>query len=300
MNFYWVNVGKSHKIVKEHSFLWAPSHSLTKKNNKVTYGGWKFISKVKKGDVLFCCFDQKIQFVAISNKDSYEYEKPKYKEFESWPNDGYKVDIDLHILNNKIYVNDIKDEIIRFNKYCEPVLLYSNNNISQNYLISLPVALASLILKLIDEDSLLIQNDISKNNNRTSEVNETTTEAIIKARVGQGKFRNDVLNIWNNTCPISNVNKKELLIASHIVSWQLSNDEEKLDPYNGLPLTPSLDKLFDKGYISFSDDGNLLFNKIYEKTLQQLGINNNSKINNLKDEHKAYLKRHRELYKLNI
>lgn len=297
MAFYWVNIGKSNKIVKESKYLWAPDYTFTKSKKKIEKAGWKFVPKVLKGDVIFCYFKKRIQFIAIAKNKAYSFCRPITEEFSKWNNEGHKIDVDLHILNNPINKDDIKDEIFTFyNKYCKPKLITSSKNISQNYLISLPDGLANLLLKLCAEDSILIQKDMTKNNSKKSKINKTTSESIIKARIGQGKFRNDVLGLWNNTCPISKVDKSELLIASHIVSWQLSNDEEKLDPYNGLPLSPSLDKLFDKGYISFSDDGNLLFNKIYEENLKQLGIDKKSRINNLNNKHKAYLKRHRDLY----
>ncbi len=93
------------------------------------------------------------------------------------------------------------------------------------------------------------------------------------------------------------MNKPELLIASHIVSWQLSNDEEKLDKFNGLPLSPNIDKLFDKGFISFSDNGKILIHEsITSEILSQLGIDRSSKIEKLRDKNLFYLKKHREIH----
>ena len=44
-------------------------------------------------------------------------------------------------------------------------------------------------------------------------------------------------------------------MASHAKPWKLASNMERLDGDNGLPLIPNLDKLFDKGFISFADDG---------------------------------------------
>ena len=59
-------------------------------------------------------------------------------------------------------------------------------------------------------------------------------------------------------CRITGITNSSLLIASHIKPWAKCNDEERLDGNNGLLLTPNADKLFDKGLISFTDDGRLL------------------------------------------
>lgn len=255
--------------------------------------------EVKKGDILFCQFDKKIQYIAIATKDAYSSPRPTSIEFDEWKKEGYKIEIDLIMLKEPVdrdyIINDLKN---LHNDKCSPKLVTENHTISQQYLFSIPEGAAALILDAIENIDL----NIYKNTTNTTTKNkptETQKEAIIKARVGQGIFRKEVLELWNSTCPITKVNKPELLIASHILSWQLSNNEEKLDKYNGLPLTPSIDKLFDKGYVSFSDDGKLLLhNSLDPNIIQQLGININAKIEGLEDKHKYYLKKHRELYNI--
>ena len=75
-----------------------------------------------------------------------------------------------------------------------------------------------------------------------------------KVRVGQDFFRKAVLSAYNNRCCISNIHFSELLIASHIKPWSESNDEnEKVNPRNGLCLNAFYDKAFDRGYITISD-----------------------------------------------
>jgi putative restriction endonuclease len=80
---------------------------------------------------------------------------------------------------------------------------------------------------------------------------------IVNARVGQGKYRQDLLQ-QTAECLITKVTDDRILIASHIKPWVLSDDSEKIDPYNGLILTPTYDKLFDQGFITFKDDGELV------------------------------------------
>ena len=53
----------------------------------------------------------------------------------------------------------------------------------------------------------------------------------------------------------------ELLVASHIKPWSISDANEKLDIHNGLLMCPNHDKLFDRGYISFDDTGRILISE---------------------------------------
>jgi hypothetical protein len=75
----------------------------------------------------------------------------------------------------------------------------------------------------------------------------------INVRLRQSKFRKGVLNNFNSTCCISNINEEDLLVASHIIPWA-DKKETRLDPTNGLCLSILYDKLFDKGYFTITDD----------------------------------------------
>ncbi len=90
------------------------------------------------------------------------------------------------------------------------------------------------------------------------EIPETTRLAIVKARVGQGIFRDEVSKIEKH-CRLTGVEDADHLVASHIKPWKDSDNRERLSGQNGLMLTPTPDHLFDKGFISFGDDGRLLY-----------------------------------------
>jgi putative restriction endonuclease len=85
---------------------------------------------------------------------------------------------------------------------------------------------------------------IRKGENRTRE---------IKARVNQTFFRNVVLSIYNFRCAISGIDIPDLLIASHIIPWAV-NEKERLNPRNGLCLSPLYDRCFDQGYVTITAD----------------------------------------------
>jgi len=86
----------------------------------------------------------------------------------------------------------------------------------------------------------------------------TTTEALIDARLGQGRFRVALEREWNGSCAVTGCAILQMLRASHIKPWEASTDAERLDSNNGLLLSAHIDALFDEGLISFADDGKML------------------------------------------
>lgn len=76
---------------------------------------------------------------------------------------------------------------------------------------------------------------------------------ISRARIGQGQYRENLL-LECPFCPITMINDERLLIASHIKPWAVSDDNEKIDHKNGFMLSPLYDKLFDRGFITFTQD----------------------------------------------
>ncbi|KAF0106267.1 MAG: hypothetical protein FD146_2694 [Anaerolineaceae bacterium] len=99
---------------------------------------------------------------------------------------------------------------------------------------------------------------------------ETTRQAIIRSRIGQGQFRAELVEYWQG-CSVTGCSNIELLRASHIKPWRDSSNSERLDKYNGLLLIPSLDACFDLGLISFSEEGNILLSsELDDSTSQRL------------------------------
>jgi hypothetical protein len=87
---------------------------------------------------------------------------------------------------------------------------------------------------------------------------ETEVAYIQKARRGQGTFRTALLAKYHETCPIHGISNTDLLVASHIKPWKACTNQERLDPENGILLSALIDRLFDRGLVTFSDEG-LLF-----------------------------------------
>ena len=118
-------------------------------------------------------------------------------------------------------------------------------------------------------------------------------QTVINARIGQGVFRDWLIDYWSK-CSLTSCDKIDVLIASHIKPWKDCDNQEAIDVYNGLLLTPNVDKLFDKGLISFSDNGEIIISsQLNDKNLIVLGIQKNMKLNKIQNEHLKYLSYHR-------
>jgi putative restriction endonuclease len=138
------------------------------------------------------------------------------------------------------------------------------------------------IIKKEEEEIELIQNEAEK-------------VILSKARIGQGEYRKKLLELCP-FCPITLVSDDRLLIASHIKPWAVSNDFEKTDPKNGFMLTPTFDFLFDRGFLSFTDDKKTILSPFLSNmTYSKLGISDNKLINLLPIEgREEYLEYHRK------
>ncbi len=127
--------------------------------------------------------------------------------------------------------------------------------------------------------------------------NETERSGLVTSRVGQGYYRQQIIEKWEGKCPVTNSNLLKILISSHIVPWSESTDEERLDVENGILLSPNIDSLFDKNLISFEDTGEMILSKTLSlNDLKVLGVPNGVKIK-VTEGMKKYLKKHREKLK---
>lgn len=118
---------------------------------------------------------------------------------------------------------------------------------------------------------------------------------IRRARHGQGIYR-DKLLAECPFCPITMINDERLLIASHIKPWAVANDKEKLDHKNGFMLSPLFDKLFDRGFMTFTEDRKIILsNWISPANKKRLGVVDGQFVQMLPldYERQAYMQFHR-------
>jgi len=118
---------------------------------------------------------------------------------------------------------------------------------------------------------------------------------LVNSRVGQGAYRKSILHRWSHKCAATGFNDVRVLIASHIVPWKDSSDEQRLDVDNGILLSPDFDALFDKHLISFDTSGKIVLSSSLSRTsLKPLGVKGKEKIFNLTEGNKRYLENHCE------
>ena len=260
------------------------------------------------------CFFRKTDFVEFLEDAASEYLFPQ----QNYVN---KADLPVKYKSLKQLINQYNQEILPFSIYrvnVEPPRVYVNSNSSYyDFMrtIGLPNISYLSILKLknqrnevcfyfkmfIDYKSDPMSYVMKDEKEQESRIlNDTTLsprtrEALIHARIGQGDYRKRLLEECS-LCPFTLVDDERLLIASHIKPWVFSNDQEKMDVKNGFVLTPTFDRLFDRGFISFEDDKTLVVSPwLSPMNQKRLGIYTGKLIEKLPLDNKRskYLEFHR-------
>lgn len=86
----------------------------------------------------------------------------------------------------------------------------------------------------------------------------------VKTRVNQNIFRQIVIANYSGKCAVSGIDIPDLLVASHIIPWS-KNEEERLNPENGICLSPLYDRAYDKGYIAINEKFEILLSNDLKK-----------------------------------
>lgn len=266
MNYWWVNQNQTYRHEVQGGYLWSPK---TKTDGHKNYF-YDTMAKTRPGDVVFSFCDTLIKAVGIVEGPCQSAPKPT--EFGSsgaaWAKSGWYVPMRFVELHRPICP---KDHIVSL----RPLLparyspLQENGNGNQGvYLTELPAALSSALVELLQGQVAevlaggLTNHELEEAKEQERIINdtsirETEREQLVKARVGQGIFRSRV-SLMETSCRLTGISDGRFLRASHIKPWAKSSNEEKLDGHNGLMLSPHIDHLFDKGFISFDDNGRLL------------------------------------------
>ena len=122
----------------------------------------------------------------------------------------------------------------------------------------------------------------------------TEAERMVIQRIGQDVFRDALMDYWGGRCPLTGINERGLLRASHIVPWADCTDAQRLDVHNGLLLSALWDAAFDRGLISFADDGTVLASlELSETARKALGVAVAPPLTGLRAQHRANLALHR-------
>ena len=120
----------------------------------------------------------------------------------------------------------------------------------------------------------------------------TEIERLVVQRVGQDIFRAGLIDYWQGSCPLTGITDPALLRASHIIAWKdCKTNTERLDVHNGLLLSALWDAAFDRGLVTFDDEGRPLFSPdLSEVARAELRWRDQIP---LTDKHRAHLAWHR-------
>jgi hypothetical protein len=223
----------------------------------------------------------------------------------NWSREGWYVPVDYCEFNTQIRSKDHIDILRPFLPARNSPLLPSGNGRQDVYLTEIPSALAEALIGLIgqaywDAYSTItaVQSPPELALPDTEIVNAGITgptfrEQLVRARRGQGVFRANVL-LREDSCRVTRVTEPRHLNASHIKPWRDATDAERLDGANGLLLSPHVDHLFDEGYITFSNNQELVIvPEVREKLLDAWGIDAGVRVGEFSREQSAYLDYHR-------
>lgn len=115
-----------------------------------------------------------------------------------------------------------------------------------------------------------------------------------KQRKKQVQYREELYNEFHH-CPFTHIDDFRLLVASHIKPYAVSTKKEQSDSNNGLMLSPLYDKLFDKGFISFSDDGDIMISDwLSPQNKERISFEYSLEDLNLNEQRRKYMEYHRE------
>jgi hypothetical protein len=266
------------------------------------------MTETRPGDIVFSFCDTYIKAIGVVT--GLRESAPKPTEFgsagENWSNEGWFVPVTFVELQNQIrpkeHMSLLAPELPQ--KY-SPIQPNGNGN-QGVYLAPVPTGLAAVLKSLIGsefdaaagsvsvfEDSIADEEQQRIFDDRT--ISTTERQQLVKSRVGQGLYRSRV-ELIEQGCRLTGVTDRRFLRASHIKPWAKSTNQEKLDGYNGLLLSPHVDHLFDKGFLSFNDLGHPLFSGFMPQELRGLwGLISAKQAAPLNRQQALYMAYHREL-----
>ena len=311
MRYWWVNQNQTYRHEIQGGYLWSPKRNANGARNPF----YESMREVAPGDLIFSFKDTKI--LALGIAQSYCWENPKPLEFgtagQNWENIGWKVKVSFTELANTIRPKEHMTVLGPYLPEKYSPLQPNGNGLQSVYLEEVPTQFSEVLLGLIGREAapLLLaeqsvkpvpaddleywERKLEKDIEIDPTVRETERQSIIRARVGQGLFKERVSKI-ETKCRVTGVENPVHLIASHCKPWRDSTNEERLNGENGLLLTPSIDHLFDRGFIGFENNGNLIISPVaHRPSLQRMGIEtmHGQNVGVFSDGQKTFLDFHR-------
>ncbi len=301
MRYWWVNQNQTYRLEVRGSFMWSPKQNANGARNQF----YENMREVSPGDVVFSFCDTRIKAIGVVTGRAQTGPKPDFGSAGSnWSQEGWFVPVDYCGLDNQIRPKDHIDILRPFLPSKYSPLQLSGDGLQSVYLAEVPQELADALIALIGQaywdayqtiavlqetpESIELEMTVD-----ASIVGPTFREQLVRARRGQGVFRANVL-LREEACRVTGVAEPRHLKASHIKPWRDATDTERLNGANGLLLSPHIDHLFDEGYITFSNQQELvLVPEVRVKLLDAWGIDAGVRVGEFSREQNAFLEYHR-------
>jgi putative restriction endonuclease len=315
MRYWWVNQNQTYRREVPGGYLWSPKRKANGNRNPF----YDFMREVAPGDVVFSFADGMVK--AIGLVASHAYESPKPMEFGQagayWDNIGWRVDVGFIELKGKVRPAEHMAQLAPRlpGKYAP--LLPNGSGLQSVYLTHVSESFAAALIDVIGREARNIiegnrvadqlqaapaiglvqweEHELAKVAS-DRQLEETTLQAVVMARRGQGLFKANVMK-RETSCRLTRVDRAEHLRASHCKPWRDANNVERLDGENGLLLTPDADHLFDRGFVSFDDGGDVLWSPVaHVPSLVKMGLDpaRLKNVGGFTEGQKQYLAFHRD------
>lgn len=289
MRFWWVNHNQTARQEIEGQYLWSPKTE----SNGARSEFYSNMRRVDPGDLVLSYAGQAVRYVGRVTE--FAFTAPKPKEFGTtgtyWDDEGWLLPVYWTQLNPPVSPKAILGVISRLLpvKY-SPINPATGFGNQKAYLAQISSELFeattaashfsrrslatggsnSLTYQIVSE---LLDDIVEQRVAADLDLDDTVRATVIQARRGQGVFRANV-EVHETRCRLTGITNPTLLIASHIKPWRLCvSAQERLDGMNGLLLTPDADLLFDRGFITFEDDGDVVVSRRVDGAdLRRLGF----------------------------
>ena len=298
MRYWWVNQNQTFRQETAGGYLWSPK--LKKDGGRNPF--YEFMREVAPGDLVLSFEGTYIRAIGVIQ--SHCYECPKPAEFGSagpnWDLIGWKVDVHFQMLRHQVKPADHMRALLPHLAQKYAPLQSDGRGLQGVYLTSISQPFIETIAGLIGPEALdllrmssmgeavgsygdgLVEWEEHLRGEITSrtDISETEKHQLILARRGQGQFRKNVQQL-ERRCRVTRVEQPEHLRASHCKPWRdCESAVERLSGENGLLLTPSIDHLFDRGFISFENNGELLISPVaHRPSLIRMGVPVDERLN---------------------
>ena len=267
MRYWWVSQANTFEAAVRGGYMWSPK---VQQNGGIRHA-YQVMTEVQPGDQIFSYSKGAIRAVGKALSSAYSSNKPIDLDREnSWNQDGWRVDVDFDV-SIRDYRPSIDWEFIR------PMLPTKYSPLTKNgigaqgmYLSQISEELAFFLSGQMQRDPIVTtyMQEVAEKQDFADEMlswgvkdyPETERREMVLSRVGQGLFRKRVLT-FEKTCRVTGVGDSRFLIASHIKPWRVSEKLERLDGNNGLMLAPHIDRLFDRGFITFTAKRSMRFSR---------------------------------------